>query len=60
MNIFQAGPRDWPEDFKFENGNYQNKCMFCENFFYGYKRRICCKLCSEDQNGHTDTQQEGT
>lgn len=39
-------PRDWPEDFTDENGNYNCLCSICGNRFIGYKRRIICKLCS--------------
>lgn len=39
-------PRDWPEDFTDENGNYHCLCSICGNRFIGYKRRIICKLCS--------------
>lgn len=37
--------RDWPEDFEDENGNYQNRCCVCKEFFFGYKRRVTCKKC---------------
>ena len=44
-----TGPsdRDWVEDFTHENGNYMCHCVPCKKFFYGHKRRHCCKLCSE-------------
>ncbi len=38
--------RDWSEDFKQENGNYQNTCSFCKCEFLGNKHRRICKLCS--------------
>jgi len=37
--------RDWEEDFKHENGNYQCKCIYCSEFFVGHKRRVICKIC---------------
>ena len=39
--------RSWPEDYKHENGNYQNSCCECGRMFNGYKRRVMCKVCSE-------------
>lgn len=39
--------RDWKEDFTHENGNYANMCMYCEQSFYGHKRRVVCKVCSD-------------
>lgn len=38
--------RNWPEDAKYENGNYQNTCHYCHSLFVGYKRRLVCKSCS--------------
>jgi hypothetical protein len=42
--------RDWPEDFRHENGNYMNTCSVnaggCGKEFLGYKRRYICKVCS--------------
>ena len=37
--------RSFPEDEKYENGSYFCRCVFCNNIFVGYKRRVCCKLC---------------
>lgn len=39
---------DWQEDFSLENGNYRCKCLLCGNYFMGYKRRVCCKICAEN------------
>lgn len=39
---------DWPEDFPGENGNYQNRCSYCQKMFIGHKRRIVCKACFEE------------
>lgn len=38
--------RDWSEDFADENGNYMNTCHSCQKVFFGYKRRVTCKLCA--------------
>lgn len=42
----QNEKRDWVEDFKFENGNYRNTCMICQNDFMGGKYRRICKECT--------------
>lgn len=39
-------PRNWTEDFEHENGCYENQCIKCDQFFFGYKRRVVCKECS--------------
>lgn len=39
---------DWPEDARFENGNYQNRCCACSTMFIGYKRRYFCRKCSTE------------
>lgn len=41
--------RDWEEDFPHENGTYMCTCYKCKNTFYGYKRRVICKLCLDSQ-----------
>lgn len=41
--------RDWEEDFKYENGFYQNKCFKCKQLFFGYKRRLYCKICGTER-----------
>ena len=38
--------KDFPEDFKQENGCYQNKCCLCGEIFKGNKHRVTCKLCT--------------
>lgn len=38
--------RDFPEDYEQENGNYQNKCWFCNLLFWGNKHRRLCKKCT--------------
>ena len=40
-------PGDWPEDFKYENGCYMNRCYHCNSSFLGHKRRFVCKVCVE-------------
>lgn len=42
-----AGPGDWPEDFKHENGMYFCECFDCGNSFTGHKRRVTCKSCTK-------------
>lgn len=37
---------NWSEDFKHENGNYENVCKVCNVLFFGHKRRVVCKKCS--------------
>jgi len=37
--------RNWPEDATHENGNYENRCMECDQSFIGHKRRVICKAC---------------
>lgn len=44
--IWSSGPRDWTEDFDYENGNYMGKCFRCSETFFGHKRRVTCKLCA--------------
>lgn len=49
---FMAAPkekpadRDWLEDAKHENGNYECRCHQCGMFFIGHKRRVTCKACA--------------
>jgi hypothetical protein len=38
--------RDWTEDFKDENGNYDCRCAECDKPFIAHKRRVLCKVCS--------------
>jgi hypothetical protein len=45
---------DWPEDFTHENGNYLNKCCYCETTFKGHKRRVVCKVCHGKQATESD------
>lgn len=52
----RADPRDWPEDFSHENGNYINGCLACGHAFKGHKRRVTCKVCA---NPKADTTSNG-
>lgn len=45
--IAHAGPRDWPEDFHHDNGQYLNTCVECIEVFTGHKRRVVCKECAK-------------
>ena len=42
----KPNPKDWPEDFSHENGNYQCRCFKCDSVFTGHKRRNVCKECA--------------
>lgn len=44
---FGRGPRDFPEDYRHENGQYFNLCVRCQWHFVGHKRRVLCRECSE-------------
>lgn len=37
----------WPEDAKYENGNYHCRCCICGRLFTGHKQRNVCKQCSK-------------
>ena len=39
-------PKNWKEDFSHENGNYMNRCMYCNEMFMGHKRRVVCRECA--------------
>ena len=39
--------RNWVEDYKHENGKYLCMCYQCNRKFYGHKRRVMCKECSD-------------
>ena len=41
--------RDWVEDWEHENGTYGNKCCRCGKTFVGYKRRVVCKKCHDEE-----------
>ncbi len=40
-----SSSRNFSEDFKDENGCYQNECRLCHKTFLGYKYRRICKEC---------------
>ena len=48
--LVQAGKgqseADWIEDFTHENGNYMNKCINCEEMFFGHKSRVVYRVCA--------------
>jgi len=48
-SIFGNGTGDWPEDLKFENGNYSCKCSVCKQIFMGNKHRVVCKKCAVEE-----------
>ena len=43
-------PKNWPEDFPTENGNYTCICCICDQEFIGNKHRVICKECAENGN----------
>lgn len=45
----QQGSRDWKEDYADGENMYQCTCSICESKFYGYKRRVVCKVCDASQ-----------
>lgn len=46
--FYNLTERDFPEDFIFENGRYQNTCIQCKQLFMGFKRKLTCKVCEND------------
>ena len=46
---FHASPRDWTEDFAHENGSYMYRCFTCGSQFFGYKRRVTCRVCAQPE-----------
>jgi len=44
---FRVDPEDWTEDYAHENGNYMCSCFNCKKQFFGYKRRIVCRVCAK-------------
>ncbi len=47
MSWYTPQPRDWPEDFHMENGEYSCRCVGCAEMFVGHKRRMVCKICTQ-------------
>lgn len=39
-------PKNWTEDYQHENGKYICHCVICDEYFFGYKRRVVCKECA--------------
>ena len=46
----ERSTRDFPEDFHEENGCYQNRCIKCEQLFFGHKYRRICNECLNNKN----------
>lgn len=46
--VLESG-RCWEEDLSHENGNYINICFKCKKEFFGYKRRVICKICNNKE-----------
>jgi succinate dehydrogenase/fumarate reductase-like Fe-S protein len=45
-NVFKINnERSFIEDFKLDNGCYENICSTCGKRFHGHKRRVTCKKC---------------
>ena len=44
--LASVSDRDFPEDFRAENGRYLCLCVGCDYTFFGHKRRVMCRLCS--------------
>lgn len=55
INIKNYYSKDFPQDSHLENGNYTNTCCLCKGEFIGYKRRVVCQECTNENNlnGHT-------
>lgn len=47
VDIFQS-EKSFQEDYQHENGQYLNTCMVCQSTFAGYKRRVVCKVCTNE------------
>lgn len=54
----KINPKDWQEDFKHENGNYQSLCTECNEIFFGNKRRMICKACFGQHTGGEEGEEE--
>jgi hypothetical protein len=46
---FRTDPEDWSEDFAHEKGNYMCCCATCGKQFFGYKRRVTCRVCAQPE-----------
>jgi hypothetical protein len=55
FNLLSPENKDYPEDLQHENGFYENICCNCKEHFFGHKRRVTCKVCSE---GAKNTEQQ--
>lgn len=56
QQILAARDIDWAEDFAHENGNYMCVCSHCKQRFFGYKRRVVCKVCATERMEKIDVQ----
>ena len=53
--------RSWPEDVSHENGSYYCECCICRRQFQGHKRRVLCKVCTnEEVSPHAPQSPQGT
>ena len=43
--MFGDPKKNWQEDYRLDNGNYQCRCVSCKNMFMGLKGRIICREC---------------
>lgn len=49
MEIFyKYTEHDYPEHALYENGNYENTCIFCKHIFIGLKNMYVCKVCNNN------------
>ena len=46
---FEFTEKDWTEDFTNNENCYCCECAICKDIFYGYKRRVICKICYKAQ-----------
>jgi len=53
----QQESRNWKEDYADGDNMYQCTCSICESKFYGYKRRVVCKVCDASQAQQTESQE---
>jgi len=53
VEVPQDQTRDWLADYDHENGMYMNICHNCKCEFTGHKRRVTCKVCSDEWYART-------
>jgi len=49
IDNYKPTKKDYSEDFKLENGNYNCHCVECGKIFVGHKRRVICKECENEK-----------